>query len=185
MTARQQWGIVAGILALLALSLAAATRFLGDELFPVEIGSKAPAFRAATLDATPKVKTLADYKGDVVLVNIWATWCGPCEVEMPSIEKLHQEFAPQGLKIVAVSIDDPGTDDVIRQFVAKHKLTFEVLHGDHDEIQKAFQTTGYPETFIIGREGTIRRKVWGALDWASEGNRKLIRDLLATSAISN
>ena len=66
--------------------------------------------------SAPKAKTLADYKGDVVLLNIWATWCAPCRAEMPSIERLHREFGPRGLKIVAVSVDDPGQQKTVRDF---------------------------------------------------------------------
>src|SRR5438874_8380875 len=106
MTARKQWSVVLGVVMLLGVTLAAATHYLGDELFPVAVGSEAPSFSAATIDGTNRTKTLADYKGKIVLVNVWATWCEPCRDEMPSMEKLHREFGPQGLAIVAVSVDD-------------------------------------------------------------------------------
>jgi peroxiredoxin len=184
MTARQQWSIVLGVVLLLALTLAAATHFLGDELFPVTVGSKAPDFKAATIDGTKRTKTLADYKGTILLVNLWATWCEPCRAEMPSIEKLHREFGPKGLKIVAVSIDDPGAEEQIRTFVKEYGLTFEVLHDPTKEIARRYQVTGYPESFVIGREGTIRRKVFAATDWSSEANRALIRELLGSTTAS-
>ena len=100
MTLRQQWSIVGLFVLLIAGGLFAATRIFGDELFPVSVGSRAPDLHAVTLDTTSTPKTLDDYKGQVVLLNIWATWCGPCRVEMPSIEKLHQALGPQGLKVV-------------------------------------------------------------------------------------
>lgn len=178
MTARQQWSVVGGVVLALAIALFAATRLLGNELFPLEVGSKAPDFKAVTLDSTPHTKTLADYKGKVLLVNVWATWCEPCRVEMPSLEKLHKEFGPRGLNVVAISIDAPGSEQQIRDFVKELNLTFQVLHGSEDEIKPAFQTTGYPETFVIGREGTIRKKVIGAADWSSDANRALITELL-------
>src|SRR5512140_544542 len=88
-TGRKQL-LVVGLIVVVVASLAAAGKyFLADELEPVGLGAKAPDFVAMTLDPTPKKKTLADYKGQVVLINIWATWCGPCRVEMPSIEKLN------------------------------------------------------------------------------------------------
>lgn len=181
MTARQQWTVVGAVVLALGLALWAATHFLGDELFPVSVGSDAPPVRAATLDSTHRVKTLADYKGKVVLLNVWATWCEPCRVEMPSIEKLHEEFGAQGLSVVAVSVDDAGTEEQIRAFAKELKLTFEILH-DPSEVTKAnYQITGFPETFIIGREGIIRKKVIGAADWSSAANRALIRELLGTS----
>ena len=165
MTARQQWGIVLGVVVLLASTLAAATHFLGDELFPVTVGSTAPPIRGVTLDGKKQVKTLKDYEGSVLLVNVWATWCGPCKDEMPSLEKLHREFAGSGLKVVAISVDDPGSEARILEFTKALGLTFEILHDPELATKKNYQITGYPETFIIGREGTIRKKVWGATDW--------------------
>jgi peroxiredoxin len=184
MTARQQWSVVLGVVLLLAATLAAATHFLGDELFPVAAGSDAPNFSAVTIDGTKRTKTLADYKGRIVLVNVWATWCEPCRAEMPSMEKLYREFGPQGLVIVAVSIDDPGTEDQIRSFAKEYGLTFEILHDPDKDIARRYQVTGYPESFIIGREGTIRRKVFAATDWSSDANRALIRELLGGTTAS-
>ena len=184
MTARQQWTIVLGIVALLAVLLAAATHFLGDELFPVSVGSTAPPLRAVTLDGTKRTKTLRDYEGKVVLLNVWATWCEPCKVEMPSIEKLHREFGPQGLAVIAVSVDDAGMEDRIRLFAKELGTTFEILHDPSRATTASYQITGYPETFIIGREGTIRKKGIGAADWSSEANRALIRELLGAVTAS-
>jgi cytochrome c biogenesis protein CcmG, thiol:disulfide interchange protein DsbE len=184
MTARHQWTIVLGIIALLAVLLAAATHYLGDELFPVSVGSAAPPVSAATLDGSRRTKTLADYEGKVVLLNVWATWCEPCKVEMPSIEKLHREFGPRGLAVVAVSVDDAGMESRILDFARELGITFEVLHDPTKRISASWQITGYPETFVIGREGTIRKKVIGAADWSSEANRALIRELLGSATAS-
>jgi peroxiredoxin len=184
MTARQQWTIVLGIVALLAVLLAAATHYLGDELFPVSVGSAAPPMTAKTLVGATRTKTLEDYKGKVVLLNVWATWCEPCKVEMPSIEKVHREFGPQGLAVVAVSVDDAGMEDHIRDFAKELGITFEILHDPTRTTSANYQITGYPETFIIGREGTIRKKVIGAADWSSEANRALIRELLGPTTAS-
>jgi cytochrome c biogenesis protein CcmG/thiol:disulfide interchange protein DsbE len=127
----------------------------------------------------PSTKSLADYKGQVVLLNIWGTFCLPCRDEMPAIEKLHQAMAPQGLKVVAVSMDDPGFEKQIRSFVKEFGLTFQILYDPSGKITNDYQTTGVPETFIIARDGVIRKKVIGASDWNSEGNRALISQLLA------
>jgi cytochrome c biogenesis protein CcmG, thiol:disulfide interchange protein DsbE len=153
-----------------------------DEMFPVVVGTSAPEFRAATLDKVPRTKSLDDYRGQVVLLNVWATWCLPCRVEMPSIEKLHQAYAPKGLKVVAVSIDDPGTDQQIREFAKTFGLTFEILHDPSSVISKDYQIGGYPETFVLGRDGIIRKKVMEATDWNSPENRALIERLLAEKA---
>ena len=196
MTVRQQWMVVAAVIAALGIGLIVATRTMSDELFPVSVGGKAPDFKAtpllepvypagpnATFTSrevnTPATKSLADYKGDVVLLSIWATWCAPCRAEMPSIERLHREFGPRGLKIVAVSVDDPGQQKAVRDFVRELGLTFEVLHDPTHDIQKVYQTTGVPETFVLGRDGVIRKKIIGATDWSSPGTRALVAQLLA------
>lgn len=182
MTVRQQWGFVAGIVLLLGGGLFAATRILGDELFPVTVGSRAPDFSATTIDGVPVTKTANDYRGDVVLLNIWATWCVPCRTEMPSIQALHDRFAARGLKVVAVSIDNAGSADAIRRFRDEYGLTFEILHDPSGEIQRHYQTTGVPETFVIGRDGVIRKKVIAAANWDSPANQALFAQLLGVPA---
>jgi len=101
---------------------------------------------------------------------------------MPSIEKLHKEFGTQGLAVVAISVDDPGAEQRILDFVKEYGLTFEVLHDPRQVTTRHYQITGYPETFIIARDGTIRRKLIGAANWSSDANRALIRELLGVSA---
>ena len=184
MTSGQQFGIVGAIVAVLGGALWFGSYQLKDELVGVDVGARAPMFSGATLDTPSKSKSLADYKGKVVLLNVWATWCEPCRDEMPSMEKLYREFGPQGLKIVAVSIDDAGAEDQIRAFVKEYGLTFEILHDPSKDIARQYQVSGYPESFIIGREGTIRRKVFAATDWSSETNRALIRELLGSTTAS-
>jgi peroxiredoxin len=183
-TQRQQWGIVLGVVLLLAAALGAGVHFLGNELFPVSVGSKAPPIEGVTIDGTHRERSLDDYRGKVVLLNVWATWCEPCRVEMPSIEKLHREFGPRGLAVVAVSVDDPGAEDRIRDFVKELGLTFEILHDPKQVTTRNYQITGYPETFVIARDGTIRKKLIGASDWSSEANRALVRELLGGTTAS-
>jgi peroxiredoxin len=181
MTARAQWLIVLAVVALLGGGLAVATLTMGDELFPITPGTKAPEIRAVTLDEVPEERTLAEYRGQVVLLNVWATWCGPCEAEMPSMELLHRAYADSGLRIVAVSIDDPGSEETIREFVARYGLTFDILHDPAKNITRAYRITGYPETFVIGRDGVIRRKTY-VQDWNTPANRALISQLVHEDA---
>lgn len=183
MSARRQWIIVGGVVAVIALGLFAAVRVFGGDLFPVAPGSRAPEFRAASMAAGAKqTKNITDYRGQVVLLNLWATWCGPCKQEMPGIQALHEQLGPQGLRVVAVSVDDPGLEDAIRAFVAEHKLTFEILHEGSGTIEKDYQTSGIPETFLIGKDGVIRKRVIGAAEWNSSANMSLVRGLLAEEA---
>lgn len=183
MTNRTQWAIVAGVVIALAGGGYAAVRTFGADLFPVAPGSKAPAFQAATLVAGgPKTKNITDYRGHVVLLNMWATWCGPCKQEMPSIQALHDSLSASGLRVVAISVDDPGFESQIRDFVAEHKLTFEILHEGSGKIEQDYQTSGIPETFLIGKDGVIRKRVIGAAQWNSDANIRLIQGLLAEDA---
>jgi cytochrome c biogenesis protein CcmG/thiol:disulfide interchange protein DsbE len=178
MTGRRQLALVVAALGLGVAGLTAGRHLLRRELSPVGVGVKAPTFTAMTLDSPPRQKSLDDYRGQVVLINIWATWCLPCRVEMPSIEELQRAYAPRGLKVVAVSIDDPGTEAAIRSFVNQYRLSFEILHDPEKKISDIYQTAGYPVTVIIGRDGIIRRKLLGASDWNSSESRGLVERLL-------
>ncbi len=173
---KRQWLVVGAIVLVLGAALALGLA-LSPEIFPVEVGSKAPEFQAGALQGSA-TKTLADYKGQVVLLNVWATWCAPCRVEMPSIESLWREFGPQGLKVVAVSIDEAGPD-VVREFIRERGFSFEVLLNPSRSIERIYQTTGVPESFVLNRDGVIVKKVIGAAEWDSAVNRDLIRRLLA------
>jgi peroxiredoxin len=181
-TARGQWFVVVAIVGALGVGLWAVATQLGSELFPLTIGSRAPDFRAVTVAADPQPKGIADYKGEVVLLNIWATWCVPCRGEMPSIERLEGQLGPKGLRIVAVSIDDPGMEARIRAFTEEFGLTFEILHDAPGAILQQYQTSGVPETFVIGRDGLIRRRIIGADDWSNAANIAFLERLLAEPA---
>jgi len=179
MTGRKQLAIGCAVIAIVAAIAYGATQYLRKELFPVQLGSKAPDFTAFTLDSIPKEKRLADYRGQVLMINVWATWCLPCRVEMPSIELLNKAYAAKGLKILAVSVDDPGTDSTIRAFVKQYGLSFEVLHDPRGNISELYDISGYPETFIVGKDGVIRKKLMSATDWNSPEARALMDRLLA------
>lgn len=178
MTIRQQWLLVAAIVLTLLSALGAGAYVLRDELFPIEVGSTAPSFTARTVDGSNVVRSLDDYRGKVVVLNIWATWCKPCIVEMPSFERLHREFRNSDLRVVAVSIDDFVGSDSVRKYAQGLGLTFDILLDSTHTIDRVYQVTGYPETFVIARDGTIRKKWIGPADWSSPANVALVRDLL-------
>jgi cytochrome c biogenesis protein CcmG/thiol:disulfide interchange protein DsbE len=177
-----QWVIVGALVALLGLGVWSARAQLGAELFPLRIGSAAPDFSAVPLAPGAEPKGIDDYRGEVVLLNIWATWCGPCRVEMPSMERLERQLGPKGLRIVAVSVDVAGMEESIKAFTEEMQLSFEILHDAPGKIQQRYQTTGVPETFIIGRDGRVRRRVIGADDWSSAANVAFLERLLAEPA---
>ena len=172
------WAIVA-VVAVVAVAWA------GRESYqPILTGAKAPDFVAQTLDG--KTVRLADYNGRVVLVSIWATWCGPCREEMPSMETLYKDLKDTDFEILAVSVDArlgekdafgrPGGD--LRAFADELGLTFPILHDASGKIEQIYQTTGVPETFLVGRDGLIYKKVAGGTDWAAPVNQELVRRLL-------
>ena len=120
---------------------------------------------------------LEDFRGQVVLLNIWATWCPPCEEEMPAIQRLYETLSPAGLNVAAVSIDQMEGEKVLAWTVARH-LTFPILQDRSRRIEQIYQTTGQPESFIIDRRGIIVKKLIGAVEWDNPGQQVLIRRLL-------
>ena len=156
-----------------------------DRIQPVTAGTVAPEFEVNDLEGG--LARLSDHSGEVVLVNIWATWCLPCRVEMPSMERLYQEIAEDGFEIMAVSIDAalgqfdqagrPGGD--IEVFADSLGLTFPMLHDPSGGIERLYRTTGVPETFLIGRDGIIYKKVAGGTEWDAPQHKELIQRLLA------
>lgn len=173
---RKQWVIVLVVIGVLTAGAVLGVR-IAPQIFPVEVGSRAPDFTAIDL-ATDDTVTMAHYRGQVVLLNIWATWCQPCRVEMPSMERLYRELGPGGLKIVAISIDEAGPE-VVREFAGELGLRFTILHDRARAIERVYQTTGVPESFVINRAGRIVKKVIGAAEWDSALYRGLFRRLLA------
>src|SRR5262245_60608123 len=141
----KQWKMVLAIVAGLVIGAAALVRF-GPKVEGVEVGKRAPDYRMVKLGTEDTVSIHGEAKGQVTLVNIWATWCIPCRAEMPAIEKLYQTLGPRGLKVLAVSIDEGDPKDV-QQFVQELNLSFPILHDKSGDIQRVYQTTGVPESF--------------------------------------
>lgn len=175
MTNRQQWTIVSGIVTTAVFGIVLAFK-LRSEINLVGVGSRAPEFRAVHL-STGHPASLADYRGKVLLLNIWATWCEPCRVEMPSLERLQRKFAGTDFRLVSVSIDKDDST-VVRKFAQELGLTFAILHDRPGTIQEIYQTTGVPESFVIDRDGAIVKKVIGPAEWDSPVNETLLRRLL-------
>ena len=164
----------------LAVGAAALARF-GPEVERVEVGARAPDFDAIDLATGDSVSLRERYRGAVTLVNIWATWCVPCRVEMPAMEQVYQELAPRGFKIAAVSIDEGSPEDV-RAFGQELSLSFDLLQDRSTAVQQIYQTTGVPESFLLNRGGVIVKRIIGAHDWNSPVNRALVERLLDETA---
>ncbi len=166
----------------------AAAWFSKGRVQPVAAGYPAPDFEAR--DERGSVVTLADYEGKVLLLNVWATWCGPCKEEMPSMQRLYDQFSRDDFEIAAVSVDaqagaldllgNPGGDPVA--FAQDLGLTFPVLLDPAGAIQRSYRTTGVPESFLIGPRGMIWKKVAGATAWDSEAAVTQVRRLVEERA---
>ena len=122
-------------------------------------GKRAPDFTLK--DYTGKTVRLADYKGKVVFVNFWATWCGPCKYEIPMFVDLQQRYGAQGLAFLGISVDDPVEE--LKPFVDQYKMNYPVLVGlGREEVQEAYgPMLGIPVTVVIGRDGNICTRYFG------------------------
>jgi len=122
-------------------------------------GFAAPDFTLQTADG--KTYTLSALRGQAVLVNVWATWCPPCRAEMPSIEKMYQEYKEQGLVVLAVNATYEDEPLAIVPFVEEHNLTFPILLDEQGSVSSLYQVRALPSSFFIDREGMIKEVVIG------------------------
>ena len=140
------------------------------------VGKQAPDF--VLTDLNDKPQRLSEFRGKVVFLNFWATWCKPCREEMPSMEVLHKNFEKDGLVILAVSIDRVTTTKDIPPFTKGMNLTFPVLIDSWGKTDKPYKRMGVPETFIIDRDGVIREIVIGPRDWTRLDSLEILTKLL-------
>jgi peroxiredoxin len=141
----------------------------------VKVGDEAPNFQLR--DLAGNVVSLAQHRGKVVLLNFWATWCGPCRVEMPAMEQLYRTFPRRELEILAVSTDPQGAA-VTRPFQQEMGFTFPILHDSEYRVGLTYGARTLPMTFMVDRQGIIRQKIFGARDWDSPEARELIYALM-------
>ncbi len=142
----------------------------------VGLGALAPNFKLWDLRGRPV--SLSDYRGKVVLVNFWATWCGPCKVEMPAMERLYREFSGQGFEILAVSTDAQGVA-VTRPFKESMGLTFPILHDSDYRVGFRYGARTLPMSFVVDGRGVVRHRIFGARDWHSPEARRLVQSLVS------
>jgi peroxiredoxin len=143
---------------------------------PLTVGKVAPDFDLPDLDG--RTMRLSDFRGKVVFLNFWATWCKPCREEMPSMEILYKNFEGRDFVILAVSIDRVTTKKDIPPFVKGLNLTFPILIDSWGQTDKRYKLMGVPETYIIDQQGILREKVIGPRDWTQLDNIRAITDLL-------
>ncbi len=147
-------GALAGLFILLLAGCYSGSR-------PPHIGSLAPNFTAQ--DSERKF-TLSDYRGKVVVLNFWASWCPPCLEETPSLVQLQRRMKDKGIVVVGISWDEDS--DAYHQFLKDHQIDFLTVRDDPQKSGKLYGTIKIPETYIIDRNGIIRRKFISSVDWS-------------------
>jgi peroxiredoxin len=141
----------------------------------VKLGEPAPNFQLRDLQG--RLVALSDLRGKVVMVNFWATWCGPCRVEMPAMEVLYQTFSRKDFEILAVSTDAQGVA-VTRPFQQENRLTFPILHDADYRVGLTYGARSLPMTFMVDRQGVVRHQIFGARDWGAAEAHQLVQMLM-------
>jgi len=139
-------------------------------------GSPMPPYKAEWLDG--KAFDVGDEKGTVVLLNIWATWCGPCRFEIPELGKLHAKYASRGFKVIGVSVDEGGAGDV-KQFVAEQKIVYPIALDPTGKLATLLNTTVIPTSIVVDRTGNIVWKHFGIVDMNDATLTKAVEAALA------
>ncbi len=129
---------------------------------PPHIGSNAPDF---TVQDSDRKITLSELRGKVVVLNFWATWCAPCVEELPSLVNLQQKMRNKGITVLAVSVDQD--ESLYRRFVQDHNVNLLTVRDANQKSNNLYGTFKFPETYIIDRNGVMRRKFIGPVDWAT------------------
>lgn len=135
----------------------------------------APVFSLPLLDNS--LMSLEQYRGKVVFVHFWATFCIPCLEEMPALQALWQEYHDDGLVILGIAADR-GSVDIVREFIIKMGITFPVLHDKAGSVRNNYNVVALPTSYVIGRDGKISGRATGSRDWGTLQARKYIESLL-------
>ncbi len=162
-------------LAILSVALAA-TLYYQHEQQPAS-GASFPAPDFALNDLAGRAHRLSAYRGKIVFLNFWATWCPPCREEMPGMEQLYRRLGHDDFAMLAVNEDEDGAP-AVRRFVDGMGLSFPVLVDEKGTVPPRYGVTGYPETFIIDRNGQVLKRFIGPADWDSEELRSYFAQLL-------
>ncbi|MBA5865795.1 MAG: redoxin domain-containing protein [Nitrospira sp. CR1.3] len=141
----------------------------------VKPGEAAPNFQLRDIEG--RMVALSDLRGKVVLLNFWATWCGPCRVEMPAMEQLYRTYPRKDFEILAVSTDPQGVA-VTRPFQQENHLSFPILHDAEYRVGLTYGARSLPMTFMVDRQGVVRQQIFGARDWGAPEAHQLVQMLI-------
>ncbi len=145
-----------------------------------KVQKPAPDFTLANLKG--EQRHLSDYRGKVVLLHFWATWCLPCRTEMPVIHHLGHSNAERGLELLCINVDR-GNRDGVREFMQDISLNFHTLLDPEGDVRNVYEVRGFPTTYIIGRDGKIIGRIIGERDWGGSQARLLIEHLLGSEFV--
>ncbi len=137
----------------------------------------APPFELETLDGD--TLRLEDYRGKLVLINFWATFCAPCRREMPALDALQGRYAEQGLVVLAIAADRNGRR-VVAPYIAEHGYRFPVALDAEGDVRKRYEVNALPTSYLVGRDGRFVARVIGERAWDSEIFRELVENLLGS-----
>jgi len=172
------WLIVLSVIVPGVLMLFQEWRYLANGTTPaVPMSSRtvaAPEFWLRDLDGT--VRSLASFRGRVVLLNFWATWCTPCRAEMPMLETLSQAYKDHDFEVVGVASDVQGIE-VVQPFVTQLHLSFPILLDSTGQVTRLYGVTSLPTTYLLDREGRLVTVAIGSHDWANADARALLMSL--------
>ncbi|MEO5656538.1 MAG: TlpA disulfide reductase family protein [Nitrospiria bacterium] len=143
------------------------------------VGFVGPPFTLERLEGG--TSSSSEFRGKVVLLNFWATWCGPCRAEMPSLEALSHEVPSHEFVVIGISSDYEGAE-IVRPFRESFGLTFPILLDPEMTVNDRYEVRAIPATIVLDRRGVIRHKFFGAMDWNTVKNKDLVRALVAEPA---
>jgi peroxiredoxin len=149
----------------------------GAAPLPVGRGTPAPAFTLERLDTGGQLDS-SELRGRVVLINFWATWCKPCEDEMPAMERLYRSLEGSGFELLAISVDEDADD--VRRFRERLGLTFPMLWDPTRKVAGDYQTFRFPETLLVGPDGVVVERYVGEKEWDAQAYVDRIRRLLVS-----
>ena len=167
-----------GVLVILVVLFVAGSMLKGRQNVRKVItsGDRAPEFRLPAPDS--RLVSLSDFRGRVVMVHFWATWCPPCVEELPTLDKLYRALKGEDFEMLAISVNEEGAAAVI-PFMQKNGSRVPVLFDPEHSVAGLYGTYKFPETYIVDRQGIVRYKAIGPMDWTDPAAIQLVRDIIA------
>ena len=175
---RSRVGVLFAAVAVFAAAIAVLAWLREPSRPSLRPGSAAPPFSLSIADGGSV--SLETFRGRVVFVNFWATWCAPCREEAPSLERLYQAARAEGFEVLGISVDSEQDEAAVERFVRELGLTFPIPRDPHKRVYGAYQVSGVPETFLVDRQGRVLERFVGPQNWDDPRYLRAIRHALAS-----